>query len=190
MDDPKKNPAVLILLLVAAALAVLAACNSSNDAGEGISLSDASRTATPTSTPTPGATPVVGTVQVGTVVLADIDDLPEEFDELRAEIEDDLDESSLADEETLDALVLACAGRSSDGGEATATAEADPTEARQLQLQSCIELLELLASVDDDTNQPLVDFVHQLAVAEFPEAATQLDNAAGVAARATPTASP
>ncbi|MEX2236656.1 MAG: hypothetical protein WEB00_03855 [Dehalococcoidia bacterium] len=198
MQDPRNNPVILLLLLVSAALALLAACSGDDDEDpNGIELSQADddsgdddETPSATATGTQVATVINGTT-AGTVVIPGEIDLVEDFEELKTQIEEDLDPSPLDDEDGLDELVADCADEDPPGAPTpTATATEDstltPEQQRQAQLDSCVELIDLLVSEDVDELQPLIDLVTEFALAEFPEDSDEIEEAAGITP--TPTA--
>jgi hypothetical protein len=144
-----------------ATVVALAACTDDDDGG-GISLSQSSATQTPT-----------GTVPVGTIPIPA--GFAEDFAELRAEIEAELNPSPLSDEADLDRLVATCDGR-----------DADP----ESQFQGCLDLLELLVAQDSPDIQPLVDLTTQYTSSQFPDRQDEINQAAGLSASPEPTTTP
>jgi hypothetical protein len=147
-------PAFALLLILAAALAFIVACDGDDDDG-GISLSQSQAEETPS-----GTTPIdaIGTIPFNPPSFA------ENFAELRAVIEADLESSPLSDETNLDTLVSICDGANSGGDQ---------------QFDACIELLELLVAQETAELQPLIQLTAEHVASDFPDRQDEINEAAG-----------
>lgn len=162
MTNPRTYHAMTLLLVVMTAIVVLAACTD-EDNGGGISLSQSSAT----DTPTPAGT--VPLEAVGTIPIPA--GFAEDFAELRAEIETEVDPSPLSDDPGLDDLVETCDGREVEA---------------EVQFQGCIDLLELLVAQESSDIQPLVNLTVEYASSQFPDRQGEIDQAAGLSAEVEP----